>query len=147
MNNATRLRRLNHFVAVLEAVPVKKFRMSHFLKENYFDNPLHVTVPANFIQVKCQTAGCGLGWAALDKTFRKAGLRVKSEEFGLEIYGNVFFKDEEGIGAGAGFFGITRDEAEKLFLEVPYRIVSDKIKPRHVIAKVKKLIKKYEVGE
>ena len=140
MNNATRLRRLKHLVVVMKAVPVEKFNMCRWMQKEHFIKPVEVEVPKSFIAVDCRTAGCALGWAALDKKFIRAGLSV----IGNKGYGNVKFKNKQAAEAGEFFFGLRTIEADGLFQPAYYDIPD--IKPRHVIAKVKKLIKKYGVS-
>jgi len=144
MNNTTRLNRLKHFVTILKIVPKLKFKMSAWMAEDVLDTPCPEKLPKNFIEIKCTTVCCALGWAALDKKFNRAGLTVRSDTHLHRCYGNVYFKEYEETEAGQKFFGITSTEADKLFLEESYKKDSDDIKPRHVITKIQKLIKKYE---
>ena len=137
MNNATRLRRLNHLVTVLKAVPVKKFFMHRWMQKNHFHAPVEIEIPKNFSKIDCRTAGCALGWAALDKKFIKAGLTVKANKLG----GNIKFKSYRHINAGMQFFDINVIEAWELFVPRKYKVLN--IKTHHVITRVKKLIKKY----
>ena len=147
MNNATRLRRLNHMVTVLKAIPRKKFNMDYWGHTRYFNKPQKVKIPSNFIFVDCRTVGCALGWMAMDKKFRKAGLRFVAN-LDTPSHGKVYFKGLQAEHAGKELLGINYEEAESLFVPnagYGHFVDNGNIKPRHVITRVKKLIKKYEV--
>ena len=135
MDNATRIKRLKHFVVVMERVPQEKFLIDNWFNKGAFEEPLDVVVPNNFVHVDCQTSACALGWAALDKTFNEAGLKFNEWE---EIVFNACSYED----AGKAFFGLTRDELGNLFYDSSYN--SNPVKPKHVIRKLKNLIKKYE---
>lgn len=139
MNNKIRLNRLNHALTVLKAIPKKKFEMGFWMKRNFFDKPLNIKIPDNFVNVSCTSAACALGWFASDRTFRRAGLRWYETANGDGIdYNN--HKDQY---AGAAFFGLTSREADNLFLPDRYMETTDDITPRHVAERIRKLIKKY----
>lgn len=97
--------------------------------------------------LSCGFAGCALGNAALYPPLRRMGLRVlvsPDSRFG-EIFING--KSLDNILAGsiaqgaAPFFGIKPKECDDLFDPNKYKVMD--IKPRHVIKKIDKLIKKY----
>ncbi len=142
MNNTIRLKRLNHLVTVLKEVPVKKLKMLYWMRENHFDKPVACVLPKNFIKIECSTVCCALGWAALDKQFHKAGLQVISNVQDDSPFGEILYKDFESLTAGREFFGLEEDESRNLFMDGQYKAVN--VKPHHVIAKAKRLIKKYE---
>ena len=83
----------------------------------------------------CQTAACALGSAALYQPFKSKGLHIENNSV---VFGSKF--DSE---AGALFFGIDGETADKLFMPHNYPAAC-KTKPKHVARKVAALIKKLE---
>jgi len=144
MNNAIRLRRLKKAVEILKAVPTEKFHMDYWGHTEYFDKPLKIKIPDNFVHVDCRTSACALGWLSMDKGFRKAGLTFRAD-ISQPSHGDVLYGKSRSEYAGRDFFGITYYEAQDLFIPSDGfpEMQSELIKPRHVIAKIKKLIKKY----
>ena len=134
MNRTTTLKRLKHFVTVMESVPEEKFRIGNWMDIHAFSEPLNVVVPDTFVEVDCRTSACALGWAALDKKFIKLKLVWEDR--------TIRFNNKEWEDAGIRFFGITEREAFNLFFDKSYRV--DPVKPKHVIRRLKNLIKKYE---
>ena len=132
MRNRTRLARLRHWVKVLEKVEKDKRK---------FDMGYWAVPPDGGDVGDCGTAACGLGWAGLDPKFRNAGLEThKSWVRGAVIYG-----DAAGVTAAERFFGITEREAIEIVAPHKYRAAAPSlIKPRTVIARIGKLIKKYD---
>lgn len=162
--NKTRLKRLNHFITVLKAVPAKKFDLDVWRDRNFFDEPQKVKVPDNFVKVDCKTVACALGWAALDKSFNRQGLTFKEDNIGCLMPDG---KRRWNIHAGRHFFGITEGEAEDLFYQSNYAVMLKKradklvdkgqlssihsyeydganVKTGDVIRKLRRLIKHYE---
>lgn len=143
MDKRTRLRRLNHAVEVMEAVPPIKFEIDSWRDTTFFDKPRKVKVPDTFVEVSCTTAACFLGWAAMDKKFIKSGLawkKIGAKQCNYQVI-TLNGRESSETGIGAKFFGINRKEAEDLFYGDNYQAV--KVKPRNVIVKLKKLINKY----
>lgn len=72
----------------------------------------------------CGTSACALGWAATDKGFRKAGLRLEFSDTYADGYGGagIVFKRKKAdapvydADAGAAFFGLTGEESGHIFL-------------------------------
>jgi len=138
MNNKVRLNRLNHFITVLKAVPKKKFKMAYWYNPSYFSEEICVKVPDNFLNVKCTSVACALGWASMDKKFSKAGLGY----YAHGSTGEITYKGKIDITAGSLFFGIDAEESNDLFVD-GYEVHQDSVTPAMVIRKIKKLIKHY----
>ncbi len=92
--------RLKHLIRVLKKVPKKNFNM-HVYQSDMVDNDT---------ESKCGTVCCVLGWAGLDKWFRKRGLKTSC--------GNVYFGGlSGGYDAGRVFFGLDYHTANELFYQ------------------------------
>jgi len=142
MENSLRLNRLNHLVEVMQAVPPKKFFMGAWMDPDFFNKPTRVEAPDTFIKVSCTTAACALGWAAMDRQFMLAGLSVVEQS----DCGEVRLDSREDLSdgeVGMEFFGLNEDEVDDLFDPDGYDLYTLDVKPRHVISKIKRLIKKY----
>ena len=126
--------RLKHLVTVLKRVPRAKFKMDTWYSDHYFKRKRRVTVPDSFVDVDCHTAACALGWASLDKQFRKEGLVMS--------FGTPEYNDNCGVYAAVDFFNIEAEEAKKLFMPSTF-YPAFWITPGRVIRRVKKLIRRY----
>lgn len=124
MKNETRLRRLRKLRDILHQrarAPRKTFCMEIWHREDR----------------ECATAACALGWAAMNPTFMKKGLRLI-----MAGYANKkipAFKRARGVPAGAKFFGISEGEAGSVF--TPSNARGDT--PRAVARQVQRLIERY----
>jgi len=92
----------------------------------------------------CRTVACALGMASMDPEFNKQGLYYLQsknsilERFILPRYGHL-----SGLEAGAAFFGISRQQAEYLFLSRNYPEDETCIGPemaRKVASRIRKLV-------
>ena len=135
MRNRTRLARLRHWVKVLEKVEKDKRK---------FNMAAWAIAPAGGKIGDCGTAACAFGWAGLDPEFRAAGLKTRRvSPYSSEGY--VTYGHDESGHAASLFFGITESEALQIVAVSRYRAVNvSRIKPRTVIARIEKLIKKYD---
>lgn len=117
-----RILKLADILTKFKPVKGKKFDMSTW-GSHAMDH--HPEKEANF----CGTAACALGHAALDKGFRRAGLRMtwKTTSYGADGFyhgednpqsyeATIHFEDEEDENAGAKFFGLSYLEAYDVFL-------------------------------
>lgn len=86
----------------------------------------------------CGTAYCALGWAAMDKGFRRAGLVIRKNGDWYRHQYDVHITSGEPI---HDFFGITEEEANNLFAlgamayDDPHRI-----KKRSVLSRIDRLL-------
>jgi hypothetical protein len=125
VNIATKIRRLTHLITVLEKVELR----------DPTDPKLRVFDMGDWATPSwCGFAACALGEAGFDPVFRKAGLKTEAGVNG----GAVYYDLDVGLYAGATFFGISHDESSSLFLPSKYRAAI--VRPRHVIAKIQKLL-------
>ena len=110
----TREERLQHFIGVMKFAKEKivalpdnfKFLMGDWAAE--MPELEEIVVDEHF----CNFAGCALGWASSDPTFRKMGLFPSIEGLGTIYYENTTFEDFD---AGAAFFFLTDEESSFLF--------------------------------
>jgi hypothetical protein len=114
MNTATRKRRLTKLADRLAKVQEERFDMALWAAHNGEHSPEE----DNF----CGTAACALGHAAMIPAFKRAGLGL---DWFLRDEGNpdkgwsafVRFDGFDSEDAGAAFFGLSAEEANKLFLD------------------------------
>lgn len=92
--------RLNRLKAILgevkETKTARQFNMDYFAKK----------LPT------CGTSACALGWAGLDRGFRRLGLKTNIRT------GEVVFEGNEDFSAAVEFFGLTYREATFLFTPI-----------------------------
>jgi hypothetical protein len=120
MDKRTTIRRLETLATFLETkVPAEHFDMGSFFSAN------SDYTPANKLG-ECGATACALGWAARIPSFNRAGLTVTS-------LGWPYFGTENGLGAGAQFFGITEDDSCNLFGLVPGT-------PKQVAKRIRKFV-------
>lgn len=107
MKPATSKRRLMALVTLLRKLPRKRFNYATWVGHNW----------GGKADLSCGTVACALGWATTIPSLRRAGLRLEAystdEEGrfdGTPVCGN--HSDED---AAAIVFGITSDEAKRLF--------------------------------
>jgi hypothetical protein len=138
-----RLLKLADILTKFRPVKGKKFDMTTWGRHALDHNP---EKEANF----CGTAACALGHAAMDKGFRRAGLKMVWDTTNYDdngfYYGegmpqayqaNIYFNDAEGQNAGAAFFGLSYNEAYDVFLDFDCT-------KKEVIAKLKGYAKRRE---
>lgn len=113
--NQTRIARLKRLRnVILPRVPRGHFNMNVWAYKN-----------------KCGTTACALGWAGLDPSFRRAGLKTSIEE------GRVYLNNRyAGVDAALMFFNITYEETTNLFLWSASK--------RSFRNKITRIIRKYE---
>jgi hypothetical protein len=103
------------------------------------NTPAFVTDDLGALPVKCQAAGCALGWAATIPEFRQDGLRLKlNEGMGADV---MYMGDRNEIGA-AHFFSIPYDVSESFFSPSCYVgvFVTSDITPTMVAQKIRAYI-------
>ena len=110
MRDLTRLAKL---AQVLNEIPAENFNMSilYKLDEIHLFDDDDLTL-LGLLQTK--VVACTLGWAALYKPFREAGLRFELKSNGLRIV----YETEEGVETdfpAEKFFNLTTDEANWVF--------------------------------
>lgn len=169
--NKKRLEKLAEF---LLTIPKEKFKMSSFMREDYdrtgncepykkvgsaktktaktkTDGSLGRVDKWNIFEpVKCQTAGCALGWAATIPSFKRAGLVLGDNcENTTSLDVLLLSKDRKKIEAidfeaAEKFFDIPMQDAYYFFDPGKYDKERDRfhqILPRHVSKRIKKYIK------
>ena len=92
-------------------------------------------------RIRCDTAACALGSAALDPWHNAQGLRFPKKGGWAPYYGG----STDGVEAGRRFYGITYGESEWLFIPEQYPARRN-VRPTDVIARVNSLIKHYRDG-
>lgn len=95
---------------------------------------------------QCGSSACALGTAALHTPFRLQGLTIARSYDGTNVVCKKGTKRptfEQSYNVGADFFGITENEAFKLFFPAYGAIPTYKITPQMVASRVLELIKKY----
>ena len=144
MKNKVRIPRLEHFVEVMKAVPKKKFNIDNWREDNHYNEPLKVTIPDTFVKLDCRSVACALGWAALDKKFRRQGLKWVNKYNMSEGKSTLqlVYKDVTYEKAGGEFFGLDSLETNDLFFPDSYSEIY--VEPKHVVKKIKALIKRYK---
>ena len=132
MNKKIRLKRLEQLHYMLKnhdkLFKTIKFDLNQWTEECVPDevcSPTHEG--ATNSPLSCTTAACALGSAAMYEPFRKQGLKTDvrsqiAEDGVTQLYypGNPVYKDQDGMEAGATFFGITYGEAYWLFSAETY---------------------------
>lgn len=105
--------------------------------------------------VKCGSACCALGWAAVDPLLSSQGLYLKKAVgFGHDV---IRFKESKNYEAGARFFDITERQSKYLFDPESFMYDSlildndgntlydsDLITPQHVITRIDEILGGYE---
>lgn len=97
----------------------------------------------------CKTVCCALGHACSIPSFRRAGLRLKADRRWVDGRGrrnatyDVVFHDDfdqvlRGFAAAEKFFGLSDREAAFLFAAFSY--VKDRVTPRRVAARIRRLV-------
>ena len=113
---AMHTKRLLRLVEILKGVKPKQFDMD-FWAHHEGDHP-------PVAQHYCGTVGCALGWAAMDKGFNRAGLKLiwaSSSSIYYPgqrspLYVGVPTFDGHTVGMAAkAFFGLSREEVENTF--------------------------------
>lgn len=89
----------------------------------------------------CGFAGCAMGWAASDKSFKAAGLELvqdtyNSDEFDLCF--DVYYQDK----AAAHFFDIPQDVSDSFFLPMCYdgKMARKDITPAMVVERIERYL-------
>ena len=149
-------KRLEHLITVLEQVPAVKFNMASWADTGGLPKPAKCKLPDNFVEIKCSTVCCAAGWAALDKTFIKQGLRVvmnnepdpltATTEWAQSVHrrhGTMMYKKLADYEALEAFFGLDRQEVEYLFDESAYsdELGEECIITEDVIYRIKRLLR------
>ncbi len=108
MTKQTRLRRLRRLREIIvQRNQEGKLDMADFgLHEG-----LHAPKENNY----CGTACCALGWASLDPSFRRAGLKGTWVNWETGFSLRVSYRDSDFFQAGAEFFGLYYFEASNVF--------------------------------
>ena len=137
MNDKLRLERLKELKHMLlnhkKIFPLVKFDINDWGSvETKEHKTLNLTTP-----VTCGFAACALGSAACHEPFVKSGLKM------IFDYDRFVpkFKNATNERAGEQFFGLSYPEAYDLFMPGGY--TNEEVTPKHVAAKVAKLIKHY----
>lgn len=137
----TRLRRLRRAHHVILSVPKDGWNMHQWMLPRVEFDSYGREIPLKKEPNVCGTAGCALGNCGLDPVLRAEGLECsKVGDFRLH-HRKIHWRDSPEQ-AGARFFGITLEEADRLFL--PDRYDEEDITPKMVAKRVARLIEKYE---
>lgn len=139
------LKRLERLIEIVKAVPKYSFNMNFFCE---LPGSKYVSQSDTLaIQLKkgCGTVGCALGWAGLDPSFRKAGLKTNQEDGNVYFNRSTFYFPTSSVmlsyNAGAKFFGLEEEEAHEIFDPNYYDYDGEKpIERRTVISRIRKLI-------
>lgn len=123
--------RLLKLAAILDKVPRK-----HFDIQTYFHGD--VAQPH-----QCGTTACAMGYAALDRGFKRAGLKLVKREYNAGEY-TVRYGIDEGVTVAKKFFQIDYNEADSLFGGMGYLYGRDSyaVTPKMVARKIRKLVAK-----
>lgn len=106
------INRLKRLKKIIEKVPEEKINML-----SWFD------------ETECGTTACVLGWASLDKSFRRAGLKSYKRiggkicfkpTFKFDIDRNIYNIEFTYQNAGKAFFGLSFYETNYLFVKLCY---------------------------
>lgn len=144
--NVERLRKLQAELRAFRKTKKLEFNMDHWFQGKLSEPTGEFTsfgykLPENI----CSTAACALGLAAMMPEFEKAGLKLRVYGRDRFLAGGVEY-DHEGCSyqddeAGAWFFGLTKDEAEALFLPGSYgRSSNPRITPKQVAKRIDAII-------
>lgn len=91
--------------------------------------------------LSCGATACAIGWATTMPVFRLLGLRLNAAGYpvlkGPEVWENA------GMKAITGIFGVSNDEAGRLFLPADFRQEPDKLSRRATPKQVAKHIRKF----
>lgn len=155
--------RLEHLITILEEVERRNlaFNLSTWASGNVRD---HWNLVGSLDET-CGTTCCAMGWAALDPTFAGQGLSlsvsiwpededaecITEKVTGLDhltallranddVDVEPHFEDRLGLGAATGFFGITWEQAEALFVPWTYGDRMHPIAPGEVVARIRRLL-------
>ena len=89
---------------------------------------------------ECKTVFCACGWAAQQKLFREAGLRLIEEEDGAQLVYETEEVEETGYEAAATFFNIDMSDALHLFCPGQYE-TDRKTTKQQVIDRISQYLK------
>ncbi len=120
--------RLEHLITVLERVEARIGPGDE--AGDQFDMSDWYSPPGD----GCGTSACALGWAALDPDFQSVGVGIDDQ--------NITFGTGRGCGAATYLFGISRVEAERLFMPAKYDAPSHDITPSDVILRIHQVLRR-----
>lgn len=142
MNNQLRLSRLTELKKMLDThqklFPDISFNMVSWLQRM---SPFRKTCKIGKKEA-CGTAACALGSAAIHPPFIRQGLRMRVERGDNE--GEPYYLGKSGYEAGEKFFGITDEEAQKIFSPEEYCVLGNSISLKDVSERVAGIIKEYK---
>jgi len=90
----------------------------------------------------CGSAGCALGVATRIPEFEAAGLLAETSQYNDCLY--ITYRDRTGFGAARAFFGLPPDYANYIFGPGAYRSPSNRVAPRTVANRIRKMVRAYE---
>lgn len=93
------------------------------------------------VEIKCKTASCALGTAALDPEFKKLGLELRARKYGNEMIADLHYDGKEGYTAAAAFFDLPHREAKHLFSPDAYSSPL-LVTPKEVVDRINEVILK-----
>jgi hypothetical protein len=132
---------LEQVIRVLDNVETqdKPFDLQHWVSPIYEDREIRekgwFRERVRIERHQCGTAGCAIGWAAVDPWFVEHGFHLQlraSDQYVRPVFGN-----HENWGAVAKFFGLSKKEAHLLFDEPSY---IGKVTPTEVAIRIKAFI-------
>jgi hypothetical protein len=121
MNTYVSNQRLLKVAKILDTVPEEKFNLSMWRNS-------------------CGTVACAVGWAASDPGFKRAGFSLRKHE--SSIWGNLHVPHYGEVNhwtAVEKFFGLSREQAEYLFLHLSYSGYD--ATPREVAERIRNFVK------
>lgn len=122
-------RRVRRLMTVLRHVTPEMFNMDLWAEK---------------IGKSCNTVACAAGHSAMDPKLRAQGLRLKRWRLGCMSGVEVAFRSRTEIGALRAFFGITYEEAMKIFVNAEN--YHGLIRPHHVNRKLEQLLARDTAG-
>jgi len=140
--------RLTEFAELLENLPAKvpgldAFNLGHWYNTSIYEDVGRFSESIRLKEGFCKTSACALGSAALYGPFQAQGLKVEYNDIVLLDEKGYYVMGAEGecdngLSAGAEFFGITWDQAHWLF--IPSEYTAEVVTPQMVAARVKMIL-------
>lgn len=112
--------RLKHLIKVMQNNAGRELDMN-----TWFQGDQEFKGHQKIRRVRCGYTACALGTAALNPTFQRQGLYLENGHSEPDNMAEVYYRNVDGIEAGAQFFGIQNTSAIYLFDPWYYRETLD----------------------
>lgn len=139
VSKATSIRRLTKLTEIIRNVPKDKWNMYMWMAT------VNSTTGRRYKnrEIVCGTVGCALGHACTDRGFRRFGLKLAVSPISGHAYPTYRCSSQEL--AGATFFGISLDQATRIFM--PWECYSNpRTSKGAVIKRIEKVIKEVKAS-